>query len=81
MLIVLLEYIDLFIQSDNMKQSLILRGCPFLYHSILPYYNMNIVANYSKYILPKFAPTMPSSCSLLLPSYFFQAKSFHPYES
>ena len=45
-LIVLLEFIDFFIPSDNMKQSFG-RGCPVLYHSILLYYilSMAIVAN------------------------------------
>ena len=45
-LIVLLEYIDLFIPSDNMKRPFG-RGCPAVYHSILLYYilSMATVAN------------------------------------
>ena len=45
-LIVLLEYIDLFNPSDNMKQSFG-RGCPVLYHSTLLYFILSvaIVAN------------------------------------
>ena len=45
-LIVLLEYIDLFQSSDTMKQ-LFGRGCLVLYHSILLYFilSMATVAN------------------------------------
>ena len=81
-LIVLLEYIEFFIPSDNMKQPFG-RGCPALYHSILLYYilSMAIVA-ITKCILLEFAPIMPAFCSLLLPSYIFlkimPAKSAHP---
>ena len=39
--IVLLEYIDLFIPSDSMKQ-LFGRGCPAIYHSILLYYILSM---------------------------------------
>ena len=45
-LIVLLEYIDLFNPSDNMKHSFG-RGYPVLYHSILLYFilSLAVVAN------------------------------------
>ena len=45
-LIVLLEYLDLFSPSDNMKQPFG-RGCPVLYHSILLYFSLSLatVAN------------------------------------
>ena len=65
-LIVLLEYIDLFNPSDNTKQSFG-RGCPVLYHSILPY---SWLLQLTKCVLLKFAPIMPAFCSLLLVSYF-----------
>ena len=60
-LIVLLEYIDLFNPSDDMKQS-DGRGCPALYHSILQYFILSM-AILAQHILLKFAPIMPAFCS------------------
>ena len=84
-LIVLLEYIDLFNPSDNMKQSF-RRGLG----GSLPFYIAELILSMAilqltKCILLEFASIMPAFCSLLLPSYFSKlelampAKSTHPY--
>ena len=54
-LIVLLEYIDLFNLKGNMKQ-IFGRGYPALYHSLLLYFILSITIVTNKHILLKFAP-------------------------
>ena len=62
MLIVLLEYIDLF-QSEWQHETNIWEGYPAIYHSILLHFilSIGIITNY-KHILLKFAPIMPAFC-------------------
>ena len=67
MLVVLLEYIDLFNMSGNIKQTFG-RGYPTLYYSVLLYFILSIVIVTNKAFLLDFAPIMPAFCSLLLPS-------------
>ena len=62
-LIVLLEYIDLFNQIGNMKQRFG-RGYPALYHSIFLQFILS-VATVARYILLEFAPITPAFYYLL----------------
>ena len=64
MLVVLLEYIDLFNLNGNMKQTFAIgRGYPALYHSTLLYFILS-TAIITKLILLKFAPIIYASILL-----------------
>ena len=85
-LILLLEYIDLF-QSQWQHETNIWKGYPALYQFVLLYFIL-CIAIITIHILFEFSPIMPrimpAFCSLLLPSYYsnnFPAKSVYPYSS